>query len=94
MHKILCYNTLYASTCFEHYVFIIRRSKLYYTASGIITPVCGRRVHRLRELDMFLISWLVLLSVHILNARLKVVFHSTCALLLAAECLDAADKTM
>ena len=26
-----------ASTCFEHYVFIIRRSKLYYTASGIIT---------------------------------------------------------
>ena len=28
---------------------IIRRSKLYYTASGIITPVGGRPVHRLRE---------------------------------------------
>ena len=28
-----------ASTCFEHYVLIIRRSKLHYTASGIITPV-------------------------------------------------------
>jgi len=25
------------------------RSKLYYTASGIITPVDGRPVHRLRE---------------------------------------------
>jgi len=30
-------------------VLIIRRSKLYYTASGIIKPVGGRPVHRLRE---------------------------------------------
>ena len=30
-------SLLYSSTCFEHYVLIIRRSKLYYTASGIIT---------------------------------------------------------
>jgi len=30
-------------------VLIIRRLKLYYTASGIITPVDGRPVHRLRE---------------------------------------------
>jgi len=30
-------------------VLIIRRSKLYYTASGIITLVGGRPVHRLRE---------------------------------------------
>ena len=36
---------LYASTCFEHYVLIIRRSKLYYIASGIITPAGGRQVH-------------------------------------------------
>ena len=28
---------------------IIRRSKLYYTASGIITPVGGRPVYRLSE---------------------------------------------
>ena len=28
---------------------IIRRSKLYYTASGIVTHVGGRPVHRLRE---------------------------------------------
>ena len=41
-------SLLYASTCFEHYVLIIRRSELYYT-SGIITPVGGRPVHRLRE---------------------------------------------
>ena len=34
---------------FEHYVLIIRRSKLYYTASGIITPVDGCPTHRLRE---------------------------------------------
>ena len=39
-------SLLYASTCFEHYVLIIRRSKLYYTASGLITPVGGRPVHR------------------------------------------------
>ena len=42
-------SLLYASTSFEHYVLIIRRSKLYYTASGIVTPVGGRPVHRLRE---------------------------------------------
>ena len=50
MHKI-CFtiNLFYASTCFEHYVLIVRRSKLYYTSSGIVTPVGGRLVHRLRE---------------------------------------------
>ena len=37
-------SLFHASTCFEHYVLIIRRSKLYYTASGIITPVGGRPV--------------------------------------------------
>ena len=41
-------SLLYAPTCFEHYVLIIRRSKLYYTASGIITSVGGSPVHRLR----------------------------------------------
>ena len=28
---------------------IVKRSKLYYTASGIITPIGGRPVHGLRE---------------------------------------------
>ena len=38
MHKFFfIISLLYASTCFEHYVLIIRKSKLYYTASGIIT---------------------------------------------------------
>ena len=46
---VLLLSLLYGSTCFEHYVLIIRRSKLYYTASGIITPIGGRPVHRLRE---------------------------------------------
>ena len=31
-------SLFHASTCFEH-VLIVRRSKLYYTASGIITPI-------------------------------------------------------
>ena len=31
-------SLLHASTCFEH-VFIVRRSKLYYSASGMITPI-------------------------------------------------------
>jgi len=42
-------SLLHASTCFEHYVLITRRSKLYYTASGIVTPVGGRPVHWLKE---------------------------------------------
>ena len=32
-------SLLYASTCFEHYVLIIRGLEFYYTASAIITPV-------------------------------------------------------
>ena len=34
---------------FRAHVLIIRRSKLHYTASGIITPIGGHPVHRLRE---------------------------------------------
>ena len=39
MHKI-CFtiSLFHNSTCFEHHVLIVRRSKLYYTNSGIITP--------------------------------------------------------
>ena len=35
--QIILIHLLNSSTCFEHYVLIIRRSKLYYTASGIVT---------------------------------------------------------
>ena len=40
MHK-LCFtiNFFHACTCFEHHVINVRRSKLYYTASCIITPI-------------------------------------------------------
>ena len=48
---VLCFYVLslfHASTCFEHHVLLVRGSKLYYTASGIITPVGGRPLHRLK----------------------------------------------
>ena len=50
MHK-MCFtiSLFHASTCFEHRVLIVRRSKLYYIASGIIIPIGGLPVHRLRE---------------------------------------------
>ena len=56
MHKI-CFkiSLFHASTCFEHHVLIAKRSKVYYTASAIITPVGGRPVRRLREDSLNLI---------------------------------------
>jgi len=46
MHKIsFTVSLFHASTCFEYHVLIVRTSKLYYTASGIITPIGGRPVH-------------------------------------------------
>ena len=49
MHKIFSYNKfiirlyIFRAQCAHR-----QGSKLYYTASGIITPVDGRSVHRLR----------------------------------------------
>jgi len=34
---------------FQAHVLVVRRPKLYYTVTGIITPIGGRPVHRLRE---------------------------------------------
>ena len=57
----MLYNICYHHTCRwrslvqvergrdGHYVLVIRRSKLYYTTSAIITPVGGGPVYRLRE---------------------------------------------
>ena len=46
MYKILIYNKFISCLyMFRAHVLIIRRSKLYYTASGIITPIGGRPVH-------------------------------------------------
>jgi len=50
MHKILFYKKFIKCLyMFRAHVLIIRRSKLYYTASDIITPVDDRSVHRLGE---------------------------------------------
>jgi len=47
MHKILYYNKFISYLyMFRAHVLIIRRSKLHYTASGIITPI-GVMIHRL-----------------------------------------------
>jgi len=34
---------------FRAHVLIIKKSKLHYTASGVVTPIGCRLVHRLRE---------------------------------------------
>ena len=46
MHKI-CFtiSLFHVSTCFEHHMLIVRRSELYYTASGIITAIGSHPVH-------------------------------------------------
>ena len=51
---------------------IIRRSKLYYTASGIITPVGGRPVHRLKEDGFDLLMMSTWCSKHV-EARNKLI---------------------
>jgi len=46
MHKILFYNKFISCLyMFRAHVLIIRRSKVYYTAYGIITPIGGLLVH-------------------------------------------------
>jgi len=53
MHKICFTISLFpASTCFEHHVLIVRRSKLYYTASGIITlkQVSGLKITNITKI--------------------------------------------
>ena len=44
-------SLFHASTCFEHHVFIVRRSEFYYTASGIITPIGVMRYHHTYRCD-------------------------------------------
>ena len=52
---------------------IIRRSKLYYAASGIVTPVGGRPVHRLRADSPLSTCATITLFVH--NFNLKLLFY-------------------
>jgi len=47
-------NLFHASICFEHNVLIIKRSKLYHTASGIITlkQVSGLKLLKYNSINM------------------------------------------
>jgi len=45
MHKFLFYNKCIILHVSGTILLVIRRSKFYYTACGIITPVGGRPVH-------------------------------------------------
>jgi len=50
MHKFLFYNKLISCLyMFRKHVLIIRRSKLHFTASDIITPIGGRLLQRLQN---------------------------------------------
>jgi len=46
MQKCFVISLLHSSACFEHYCAHHQEVKLYNTASGIITPVGGRPVHK------------------------------------------------
>ena len=53
--NFLFYNKFISSLyMFRAHVLIIKTSKLHYTASGVITPVGGRLVHRLRKDSLYL----------------------------------------
>ena len=49
MHKILFYDKFIVFLYMFRAHVIIIRSKLYYTVSGIVTPVGGRPVHSVRQ---------------------------------------------
>ena len=45
MNKIFYSKFISSLYMFRAHVHNVRRSKVYYTVSGIITPICGRAVH-------------------------------------------------
>jgi len=61
-------SLFHASTCFEHHVLIIRRSKLLYTASDIITPI-GVMIP-----DFCASSWLIT-EINIISMPLNVLIY-------------------
>jgi len=58
---------------FRTNVLIMRRSKLHYTASGIITPIGGCVVHRLKE-DYFMLLHVSSTCAH--HQEVKIALHS------------------
>jgi len=59
MQKKICFKISFISCLymFRAYVLIIRRSKLHYTASGIIKSIGGRLVHGLTEWIKLVKHW-------------------------------------
>jgi len=51
MHNFFLFYNKFISCLYmlRAHVLIIRRSKLHYTASGIVTPIGGRPAYRLRD---------------------------------------------
>ena len=64
---------------FRAHVLISRRSKFYYTASGIITPIGGRPVHRLKEDYNKFISCLYMFRAHVEAWNKLIVKQNFCA---------------
>jgi len=50
-------SLLNASTCFGNYVLTISKSKLCYTASGVITPIGGRPVQPVHRTTTYRVWW-------------------------------------
>ena len=59
---------MFQALCAHHH-----KVKLYYTASGIVTPVGGRPVHRLRQESYTILSWCSCIDVFAL-----LVLHHKC----------------
>ena len=58
-----------ASTCFEHHVLIVRRAKLYYTVSGIVTPITPKFYNKF-------ISSLYMFRAHVLIVRRAKLYYT------------------
>jgi len=80
-------SLLNASTCFEHYVLITRRSKLVYTASSIVTlcrwPSGAHRTATYRVDDNFVICLYMFRALCAHHQEVKIVlysiwYHHTC----------------
>ena len=75
-------SLFHASTFFEHHVLIIRRSELYYTASGIITPIGGRLVQETANLmhkicfTVSFISCYYMFRAHVLIIRRSKLYYT------------------
>jgi len=78
MHKILFYNKFISCLCmFRGHVLTIRRSKLCYTASGIITPYRWPSGARDGHLQRCASHYIFLFKYHVLLHILRILFFSS-----------------